>query len=133
MRRSGPLQRKTPLRRSPSPATGTAPERAAAKRRRRQTKRATDAYYRAEKQARLESAGFRCEIRVRCAGSVVGTTHHVKTRARDKRRDEMGRRVADRRTNLVAVCGPCHRHVHEHPEWAERVGWLDPSWKEDRT
>lgn len=138
MRRSAPLKRGKPPRRSTTPIRRVKALRRGTKaptRRKAISRRSRpSSYYLAERKARLEAADYRCEIRVRCFGALVGTTHHVKTKGRDKRFDRVDRakrRLVDHRSNLRAVCNPCHQFVHQNPAIAEEHGWLRPSWEDD--
>lgn len=57
-----------------------------------------------------------CEAQVPgvCEGRGVHA-HHI------LRRSQGGLDTVD---NLAWLCGPCHGHVHQHPEWAFGVGLL---------
>lgn len=69
----------------------------------------------------LDRAHGRCEARLEgCTGTAV-EVHHVRMRSRGGQ---------DVPSNAVAVCWPCHRYLHTHPEEAEGLGLLVASGTE---
>lgn len=72
-------------------------------------------YASAREAVRARAKGW-CEIRVSgvCAGKGTEAHHRL-------RRSQGG---PDHPDNLAWSCDACHRHVHDNPEWAYRLGWL---------
>lgn len=65
---------------------------------------------------RAESVEYRCEAGIFDLCDGYGAHgHHV------VRRSQGGANVID---NCRWVCRACHRYLHDHPAWAERVGLL---------
>lgn len=63
----------------------------------------------------MDRANRRCEARTEvCAGHAT-QVHHVLPRGRGGD-DDLG--------NLLAVCLPCHSHIHAHPVESLERGWL---------
>lgn len=56
---------------------------------------------------------------VRCG--MAGREQHHRTRRR-----EAGHAIS----NLVLLCGSCHRHVHANPTEAKATGFIIPPWGE---
>lgn len=77
--------------------------------------RGKNQYAKARRAVYVRSQG-RCEAR--CCDGCTGQyehAHHV------RRRSQGG---SDTARNLVAICGPCHRWVHDHPVRARELGLL---------
>jgi 5-methylcytosine-specific restriction endonuclease McrA len=62
----------------------------------------------------LKAAGHKCQVKLDgiCDGKAV-TAHHLKLRSAGGGNDL---------SNLVAICRPCHRRVHNHPAEAAKAG-----------
>lgn len=71
-----------------------------------------------EKQRRyvLARNGGYCEAHIEsvCAGRAEHA-HHLRMRSQGG---------DDTPGNLLAVCAPCHEHIHHNPEWAYGAGFL---------
>lgn len=123
MKRAGPPERRTPLRRS-DPATIRAWQarstRKAANNRRR-SPAAQQAYDDAGRVVAARSGGA-CELGVsrHCTGRYE-ERHHIRRQA-DARK--AGEPVDDSPNNLMASCGPCNLWVEQHPARARALGFL---------
>ena len=53
-----------------------------------------------------------CEV---CGAATASTIHH--------RAGRLGRLLMEPR-NMLAVCDPCHVHIHANPEWARAEGYM---------
>lgn len=116
MKRSGPPQRSTPLRRSASLATVTPLES-------RRRLSPVSAKRRAKQRERRRAVDAKWPDRPRCVvpgcSRLADDVHEPVTRAR-------GGSITDP-ANLVAVCRWCHGWLHDHPAEAAELGLLKPS------
>lgn len=123
MKRSGPIKRKTPLRRSsalqrcPDPIS----RRRGIRRISPKQRRRNDAY----RQARLEYFEDLAERQGRDAAicEVLGC-HAIATQIHHKRG-----RIGDRLTNkeeFLGCCAACHRRIENDPAWATEQGYRLP-------
>lgn len=117
MKRSGPPQRKTPLKPTgpirPKWPPQTARERRPAPAKRRSQGKMPTAVTEAVK---ARSRGV-CEL---CAAAPAIHMHHRRLRSQGGR---------DAVENLAHLCRRCHNDaIHGNPDWAKRHGWIVPSW-----
>lgn len=109
MKRSTPLQRRSPLTRDRAPRS------------RALRRPAMDPDLR---HAVFVRAGGRCE-RCRCPlPADAWEAHHRQLRSRGG---------PDTMANLVALCRDCHHDVHAHPAAATASGFMVPSWADPAT
>lgn len=105
MKRS-PLKRKSQLARKPGAQLKRTKLRPVSEKRQGQKARYLD-----------ERARFLAQFPVcQCCGQAESTEAHHKAK-----RD--GGRLTDWR-QIMAVCHPCHRHIHANPEWSYEQGFL---------
>lgn len=110
MRRGGPLERRTPLRRAANALARTPLAKRSTKQARRERLLAE-----ASREAQNRANGL-CEARWTPNCRVRGSqAHHV------RRRSQGG---SDSPSNLLWVCSPCHDAIHEHPQHARDRGFL---------
>jgi hypothetical protein len=70
----------------------------------------------------------RCERRYACQAGVTRDCNGQNEVAHHRKlRKHLGPDTDD---NLLAVCHPCHRHIHDQPEESYMNGTLIPSWAE---
>lgn len=129
MKRSPLPPRKTPLLRSTKPLKRSAikrkPREPGEPRREKQRKyrpdAARDAWWRKVRAYVMGRAGHRCEARVPgvCTGAAEHA-HHIRLRSQGGE---------DAEHNLLAVCHPCHAHIHANPAESYANGWLRRSWE----
>jgi 5-methylcytosine-specific restriction endonuclease McrA len=75
-------------------------------------RRKRDAVYPERRRQVWERGNGMCE---HCSMAAMGEVHHLAGR---------GGPDPHRLTNLVGLCGECHRRVHGEPEWARSVGLM---------
>lgn len=126
MKRSGPPQRKTELKRGEwrraTPGAAAASLRTDARPRKplkavSTRRRKRDALYPQRRVEVFERAGGRCEARIHhdgCTGRCE-QVHHLAGR---------GGPDPHRLENLLGVCGPCHHFIHVEPAAAMRAGLM---------
>jgi 5-methylcytosine-specific restriction endonuclease McrA len=118
VKRGGPIQRRTPLRRiEPMPNT-TRPIRNKSLRRQSKKGAAADRTLAASKRIVRERSGGMCEAGPFTAEVCTGTADHVHhVIPRSSGRD-------DSPSNLLDLCHACHAWVHAHPAESRRAGLL---------
>lgn len=129
MKRSGPIQRKTPLKAKPSSAEwqravnaklsqGKGPRTLRA----RSPKRERDMVERRKLVKAMVAAQPRCQAQVLCHGDPVADVHERLSRAR-------GGSILDPvQAHMMTVCRPCHDWITTHPRDAEARRLALPSW-----
>lgn len=113
MKRSGPPQRKTPLKSSGPikpkwPPQGSREKRAKRLSRSKMPSSVADAVHR--------RSGGRCEY-----GNHAGCSGRGEHLHHRRLRSQMGPNTVE---NLVDICSVAHSLIHGHPEWARRHGWI---------
>lgn len=108
MKRSGPIPRKTPMRRGPWRPTATT------RQLRRQNRRDPPELGVAKVFVR-DRAGGHCEAHTPVCTGAHHHTHHILPRSAGG-----GHNPA----NLLAVCRACHEYIHNHPAESYKNGWL---------
>lgn len=99
MKRSGPIKRRTPIKRTPSRGKSSNRQKIPSKVRENVERR----------------AGFQCEASTKVCRGKGEHCHHVLMRSAG------GKHTED---NLILVCQPCHHFIHHNPELSYERGWL---------
>ncbi len=115
------LQRKTPMKRT---AMKRKPmKRKTSKRTKRPSGSPNDFPEPVRLAVRMRSGG-ECEVRSHvCTGAATGGPHHRKLRGSKDQRE----------VNALAVCRPCHRHIHDNTGKSYLMGWLVHFWDDPAT